>query len=163
MKKVFLTVGIIFAVIVIVALIVSATTQEGKNSFQQGLEKGKNTAEQAKSPSLTTTKEETWHEVLFDIGEWNKNNGETTTQKFQITSDKWRIKWAKRATTMMSIEVFDSNDKSYGSLPNQPFTFDFDKTEGVLDFEGSGTYYVRFIGGTNESAGVWEIRVEELE
>lgn len=115
-------------------------------------------------PTVSPTQPaKTWDRVIFDIGEWDKNNGETTTQKFQITSDKWRIRWAKRGTTTMSIEVFDSNGKTYGSLPDQPFTFDFGEKEGTLDFEGKGTYYVHFIGGTNKTAGIWDITVEELK
>lgn len=112
---------------------------------------------------IPTQQTKTWHKVLFDIGEWNKNDGETTTKEFQITSDKWRIKWAKRELTMMSVEVFDSNGKPYGSLPDEPFTFDFGETEGILDFTGIGTYSVHFIGGTNKSAGEWDITVEELK
>jgi len=115
------------------------------------------------TPSPTPKKAATWRQVLFDIGEWNVNNGETTTQKFQITSNTWRIRWAKRATTMMSIEVFDSSGKTYGTAPDEPYTADFNQTEGTIDFSGAGTYYVHFIGGTNQSAGEWDITVEELQ
>lgn len=111
------------------------------------------------TPKPTITQTQIWQQMLFDIGEPDKNYGETTTQKFTITSNKWRLKWAKRANTQMSIEVFDSNDKPYG----KSFTADFGQTEGILNFDGAGMYYIRFIGGTNKSAGSWDITVEQLK
>lgn len=155
MKKVFIIIAGIIGAIFVISLIVTAGSPSVKESFEKEQQQGEEIIEGTPSPA----KEQAWHEVLFDIGEWDKNNGETTTQRFQITSDKWRIKWGKTKLTQVLIEVFDSNDKSY----SQPFTADFSETSGTIDFEGEGTYYVRFMGGTSKDAGVWDIRVEELK
>lgn len=151
MKKFFIGVGAAIIGLVFVGIIsgLNGNTESNNNSFINPTIKNKTQKES----------KENWQEILFDIGQWNKNNGGTTTQEFTITSDKWRVKWGKRNTTQLLIEVFTSNDELY----EDPFTAELKEKEGILNFEGRGTYYIRMVGGTNPSASVWDIRVEQLK
>ena len=179
LKKILIAIGIIFAIAIILGLAFGKTEESDKdqNPPAQQESKSQTTEPEVKQPEK---QEETWKEVHYDIAEWDKNDGETKTPKFPIKGDKWRIKWAKRQTTELSIEVYTADDKCVAAVKGtprpvvdeypdgtrkewcEPFHAERSESEGIIDFKGSGTYYVLMQMGTNQSAGSSEIRVEEL-
>lgn len=123
-------------------------------------EESKATVKKESPAKPTQEKKKTWNEVLMDIVEADTNYGETKTKEFKITSDKWRIKWYKRELASLSIKVFTTDVELYG----EGFIADLGKPkEGILNFTGSGTYFVLLVQSTNPDAGVSEIRVEEFK
>lgn len=177
LKKILIGIGILFAVAIVLGLVFGESEQSNTDSNQNQT----TTQQSSEPPRQQEEKKETWVEVLYDIAEWDKNDGEKYTDKFKVESDTWRVKWSKRSTTQMSIEVYTANDKCVAAikgnpsptveeLPDgtrkescEPFTADFNETEGTIDFKSKGTYYVHVVIGTNSSAGVADVRVEELK